>query len=151
MMCEKGFPVINYIDNYISIGVPNVAWASYEALLQLMAQLGFTVSDKKLVSPSICVTCLGVMIDTVTGTIAIPPEKVNAINDVVRHWLDKDITSKCQLQSILGLLLYVQKCLRPAMIFLTECWNSSDLLMGVKKRPQMVCKVFANLQWCVTV
>ena len=45
MMCEKGFPIIGYIDDYVS--VPSVAWVSYEALLLLMAQLGLTVCEKK--------------------------------------------------------------------------------------------------------
>ena len=60
------------------------------------------------------------MIDTIAVTIAIPPEKLNAINDVVRHWLDKDVESKRQLQSILGLLLYIHKCVRPARVFLNR-------------------------------
>ena len=84
-----------------------------------MAQLGLTVSDKKLVSPSTCVTCLGVMIDTVAGTIAIPQQKLDAVNDVVRLWLDKDV-SKRELQSILGLLLYIHKYVKPARVFLNR-------------------------------
>ena len=36
--------------------------------------------------------------------------KLHDINQVVRHWLDKDVASKRQLQSVLGLLLYVHKC-----------------------------------------
>ena len=114
MMHEKGFPIIDYIDDYVGVGVPSVAWASYEALLQL------TVSEKKLVPPSTRVTCLGVMIDTVTGTISIPPDKLDTINDAVRLWPDKDVASKRQLQSILGLLLYVHKCVKPARVFLNR-------------------------------
>ena len=43
----------------VGVGVPSIAWASYEALLELMAQLGQTVSKEKLVPPATCVTCLG--------------------------------------------------------------------------------------------
>ena len=78
-MHQKGFQMIDYIDNYVGVCVPSVAWASYEALLALMAQLGLTVSEKQLVPPATCVMCLGVMIDTVKGTIAIPPEKLATI------------------------------------------------------------------------
>ena len=60
------------------------------------------------------------MIDTVAGTISIPPEKLDAINDAVRLWLDKDIALKLQLQSILGLLLYVHKCVKPTRVFLNR-------------------------------
>ena len=133
MMCERGFPIINYIDDYVGVGVPSVAWASYEALLQLMAQLGLTVSEKKLVAPSTCVTCLGVMIDTLAGTISIPPEKLDAINDAVHHWLDKDVASKRQLQSILGFLLYVHKCVKPARVFLNRMLELLRAAQGRQK------------------
>ena len=83
--------MIDYIDDYVGIGVPSIAWASYEALLELMDQLGLTVSKKKLVPPSTCVTCLGVMIDTVKGSIAIPPEKLTTILSEVHHWLHRDV------------------------------------------------------------
>ena len=35
------------------------------------------------------VTCLGVLIDTMKGTIAIPPEKLDQINQAVSQWLVK--------------------------------------------------------------
>ena len=109
-MCHKGFTIIDYIDDYIGVGVPSVAWASVHALLDLMTQLGLTVSDKKLVHPAMQATCLGVLIDTEKGTISIPPEKLCDVTDAVRHWMSKDFATKRQLQSILGLLLYVHKC-----------------------------------------
>ena len=117
-MRQKGFQMIDFIDDYVGVGVPSVAWASYEALLALMAELGLTVSEKKLVPPATCVMCLGVMIDTVRGTIATPPEKLATILIEVHQWLHRDVVSKRQLQSILGILLYVHKCVRPARVFL---------------------------------
>ena len=50
------------------------------------------------------------MIDTVKGTIAISPDKLEQINVTVHQWLGKSVVSKCQLQSILSLLLYVHEC-----------------------------------------
>ena len=112
---------------------PATMWVSYKALLALMAQLGLTVSKKKLVPPATCVTCLDVMIDTVQSTIAIPPEKLATILSEVRQWLHRDVASKRQLQSIFGLLLNVYKCVRPARVFLNRCWSCLDLLMGIKR------------------
>ena len=85
-----------------------------------MSQLGLTVSQKKLVAPAMQMTCLGVLIDTVKGTVLIPPEKLEQINVTVRQWLSKSVVSKRQLQSILGLLLYVHKCVKPARIFINR-------------------------------
>ena len=126
-MHQKGFAMLDYIDDYIGVGVPRVAHASYIALLDLMAQLGLTVSQKKVVVPAMQVTCLGVLIDTVKGTVSIPPEKLEQINVTVRQWLSKSVVSRSQLQSILGLLLYVHKCVKPARIFINRML---DLLMS---------------------
>ena len=120
MMRQKGYAMIDYIDDYVGLGIPSVAWNSYDALTHLMRDLGLTISEKKLVPPATQVTCLGVLIDTVKGTIAIPPEKLDQINQAVFHWLDKNMASRRQLQSILGLLLYVHECVKPARIFLNR-------------------------------
>ena len=67
----------HYIDFCIvfGIGVLSVAHVLYIALLDLMSDLGLTMSQKKLVAPSMQVTRLDVMIDTLKCTIAIPPKK----------------------------------------------------------------------------
>ena len=54
--------------------MPDVTRRSYDALLDVMAQLGITVSKKKLVALRTQAVCLGILIDTVEGTVAIPPE-----------------------------------------------------------------------------
>ena len=93
---------------------------SFDHLLTLMKQLGLSVSQSKLVPPSTKVICLGVLIDTVAGTVSIPSEKLCQINDTVKEWLEKCSCTKRQLQSILGLLLYVHKCIKPARVFLNK-------------------------------
>ena len=120
LMHQAGFCIIDYIDDYIGIGVESIAQRSFDHLLTLMKHLGLSVSQKKLVSPSTKVVCLGVLIDTVAGTVAIPPEKLRQINDTVKEWLEKRSCTKRQLQSILGLLLYVHKCVKPARVFLNR-------------------------------
>ena len=120
IMRQRGFRVIDYIDDYVGFGVPSVARASFASLFELMQQLGLTVSDKKLVPPSTKVVCLGVLIDTENGTVSIPPEKLRQINDMVKEWLSKTTCTKRQLQSLLGLLLYVHKCVKPARAFLNR-------------------------------
>ena len=54
------------------------------------------------------------------GTISIPPEKLRDVTDALRHWMTKDFATKCHLQCILGLLLYVHKCVMPARVFLNR-------------------------------
>ena len=111
IMRHKGFTMLDYID------VSSVVHASSVSLLDLMSQLGLMVSQKKLVAPVTQVTCL---IDMVKGTVSIPPEKLEQINVTVCQWLSKTFVSKRQLQSILGLLLYIHKCVKPARVFINR-------------------------------
>ena len=120
VMHQKGFCVIDYIDDCIGVGFPDVARASFASLFNLMNELGLTISDSRLVAPSTKVVCLGVLIDTENGTVSIPPDKLRQINDTVRHWSQRTTCTKRQLQSLLGLLLYVHKCVKPARAFLNR-------------------------------
>ena len=132
-MHQKGYVIIDYIDDYLTVGIPSIANVSYVALIDLMNDLGLTISQKKLVSPSTKFTCLGVLIDTVNGTISIPPEKLCDVTDTVRQWLSCDVATKRELQSILGLLLYVHKCVKPAHIFLNRMLDLLRFAHGRQK------------------
>ena len=52
IMCQKGFTMIDYIDEYVGICITSVVHASYVTLLDLMSDLCLTVSQKKLAAPS---------------------------------------------------------------------------------------------------
>ena len=82
-----------------------------------MHNLGLTISDKKLVEPTTQAVCLGVLIDTVEGTIAIPPNKLENVHRMIDAWSTKKHCTKKQLQSLLGHMLYIHKCVKPARCF----------------------------------
>ena len=103
VMHQRGFCVIDYIDDYVGVGVPDVARASFASLFKLMNDHGLTISDSKLVPPSTQVVCLGVLINTENGTVSIHSDKLSQINDTVRQWMQKITCTKRQLQSLLGL------------------------------------------------
>ena len=115
-----GYRVINYIDDFIGYGMPDVAQRSYDCLRDVIERLGLTISEKKLLPPATSAVCLGVLIDTVTGTVAIPDEKMRQIKQSVIEWQTKKTCTKRQLQSLLGQLLYIHKCVRPSRVFLNR-------------------------------
>ena len=104
---------------FLGYGMPSVARRSYDALLDIMKQLGLTISEKKLVEPTTRAVCLGILVDTV-HTVAIPPEKLDVIRAMVKEWQGRKFCTKRQLQSLLGTLLYVHKCVKPARFFLNR-------------------------------
>ena len=105
-MRRRGHCVMNYVDDFVGVGTPSVASASYQCLLELLRHLGLDVSQKKLCPPSTKAICLGVEIDTVKRTISIPDEKLQRIRHMVDAWGNRRFCSVRQLQSLLGHLMY---------------------------------------------
>ena len=64
--------------------------------------------------------CLGILIDTKEFTLAIPSEKLQEIVTMCKSWIHKNSCTKRQLQSLLGSLLYVTKCVRSSRFFLNR-------------------------------
>ena len=71
----------------------------------------------KLVNPSTSVVCLGILIDSKNQTISIHPTKLQEIVQMCAMWSSKKFCTKTQFQSLLGSLLYITKCVRPARFF----------------------------------
>ena len=51
---------------------------------------------------------------------SIPEEKLRNIKNLCKEWLTKTVVTKRELQSLLGSLLYVSKCIKIARIFLSR-------------------------------
>ena len=121
IMAQHGFPgLYNYIDDLIFTGLPSKIHLVYEFLQNLLSELGLDISYKKLVPPSTSIVCLGILINTVDRTISIPPKKLQDIVHTCTNWETKTYCSKNQLQALLGSLLYITKCVKPARIFLNR-------------------------------
>ena len=117
IMAKHGFPdLYNYIDDLIFTVLSFKMHLAYQSLQDLLSDLGLDISYKKLVSVITSVVCLGIRIDTV-DRISIPSQKLQDIVNMCRNWLNKTYCSKNQLQSLLGNLLYITKCVKPARIF----------------------------------
>ena len=117
---RKGYDITNYVDDFIGVVTPDVVRHSFDTLRRELRHLGLDISEKKLVPPSTVAVCLGVEIDSVHSTISIPAEKLTHICRMITEWSTKTSCSKRQLQSLLGNLLYVHKCVRPGRLFLNR-------------------------------
>ena len=112
--------LLNYIDDLIYCGLPAKIHESYQFLVNLLHELGLDISQKKLQSPDTKVTCLGIEFDTINRTMSIPSQKLSEIIQICKDWTNKDKVYKSDLQSLLGSLLYITKCVKPARFFLNR-------------------------------
>ena len=111
---------MNYVDDFFGVGMPRDAHYAYDALYSVLETLGLTISAKKLIAPGTKAVCLGIVFDTEKGEISIPDEKMTQIMKKVDAWGSKSFCSRHQLQFLLGHLLYVHKCVKPARFFVNR-------------------------------
>ena len=75
--------------------------------------------------------CLGIEVDTVNFILAVPQDKLTEIHRTCDLWATKSTCSKRELQSLLGQLLYISKCVRTSRAFLNRML---DLLRASDKQ-----------------
>ena len=133
-MRQRSHDVINYIDDILGIELPSRVDASFDALSSLLGRLGFEISQNKLVTPATCVNCLGVLVNTKNFTLSVPPPKMQEILKKCQAWRQKTSCTKRQLQSLLGSLLFVSKCVRSSRFFLNRLL---DVLRSMHDKDQV--------------
>ena len=121
ILCAQGIHCRMYLDDLIILS-PNreLAWTQYRAAKDLLSELGLPEALDKAQPPAQRIKWLGVMIDSENMTLSIPEGKVATILHLVQEVHDKRYVSKKQLQSLLGQLLFVAKCVRPARVFVSH-------------------------------
>ena len=117
---QDGFSATNYLDDLIGVAHPQSSKAAYMALGELLENLGLEENLSKACEPATSQIVLGVLIDSVEGTVAVPAEKLKEIVSIIAAWQTKTRSNKVGLQSLIGTLQFVTKCVRQSRIFLNR-------------------------------
>ena len=115
-MSRKGYnAIVVYLDDFLIIGESREACqAAFDALLALLQNLGFSISWHKVVPPTQRLVFLGIFLDTVECSMALPADKLNALHRYVR---------------IIGLLHKEFNLQNP----LTDNWMVESLFRGIRR------------------
>ena len=120
IMAESGYSLTNYIDDLVGNATVSQTEPAFQKLKNLLQELGLTISETKLVAPTTKCVCLGIEVDTVNSTLSIPQQKLAEILTVCQQWENKNKCTRKELQSLLGSLLYIAKCVRYSRNFLNR-------------------------------
>ena len=146
IMAEAGYCLTNYIDDLVGNATVSQAEPAFQKLQNLLQELGLTISHKKLVAPTTKCVCLGIEVDTVNSTLSIPQQKMEEILVVCQQWQNKNQCTRKELQSLLGSLLYIAKCVRYSRNFLNRML---DLLRQTHKEStiNLTSEFIQDLSW----
>lgn len=120
LMENEGYTVLNYMDDFGGIETPYVAFQAFHHLKFLLRAAGVEESLEKEITPSTGIVFLGILFNSITMTMSIPPEKITETLEVISTWMSFDTVNLKQVQSLVGKLQFIAKCVKPGRIFLSR-------------------------------
>ena len=148
MLSRVGCNVLSYLDDFMGISAPRTAFADYALTGSLLQALGLQESSHKACPPSTRVTCLGVLFDTINFTMSVTPDRLLELQtDLLPKWLTKKSATKTELQSLIGKLAFVSKCVRPGRLFLTRILDTLRSLRRNHHRVKLSAEFRKDIRW----
>ena len=146
IMASSGSVVNADIDDFIVVAPRAEARRHYDHLSNLLDSLGLPMNPSKKTPPCETLTCLGIVVNIVEGTLSIAPEKLKNIYQMCCEVATKKSLSKKTYQSLIGKLIYIHKCVAPARTFINRIlflFRSSSQ----KSRIHLTQDFFRDIQW----
>ena len=117
---QLGYFLLNYVDDFVGAELRNMVWAAYRALTTLLENLRVDTSKEKIVPPTTRLEFLGIMFDSESMTMQISQQKMEDIKQELHTWLYKTTAQRREVESLIGKLQFLAKCIKPGRIFLSR-------------------------------
>ena len=119
-MNQNNVQIENYIDDLVGAEEPNDALHAFSELRCLLSNLGLKEAVDKVCALSTKMEFIGITFDSINLTMSIPQEKIDETIELLRAWSQRTQATRNQLQTILGKLHHIAKCVRPARLFVSR-------------------------------
>jgi hypothetical protein len=85
--------------------------------------LGIEEAKNKASEPNTRLAFLGIWFDTNKMTMEVTPDRLIEIKELTKSWLGREFATVKEVQSIIGKLNFVAKCVKPARLFICRMLN----------------------------
>lgn len=117
--------ICHYLDDFLLVGPPHspTCKRDLDLLVSTFDQLGIPIAEDKMEGPSTSLVFLGIEIDTVSGVLRLPPEKVSELSMLIKAWLPRRSCTKQELQSLVGKFQHACKVVASGRTFLRRMFE----------------------------
>ena len=112
--------LLNYVDDFVGAELSHRVWGAYRALTTLLNDLRVDISQEKLIPPTNRLEFLGITFDSTTMTMEISQQKMADIKTELDTWLLKNSACRKEVESLLGKLQFLAKCIKAGRTFLAR-------------------------------
>ena len=114
------FFLLNYVDDSVGAELKHNIWQAYWVLTSLLEELRVDTLEEKIVPPTTRLEFLGITFDSNKMTMEISQEKISNIKAEINIWLFKTMARRKEVESLIGKLQFMAKCVRAGRIFLSR-------------------------------
>jgi hypothetical protein len=124
MFSQRGFVTISYLDDFMIIAASKLECENALCcLIELVESLGLVINQDKVALPAQKMTFLGIYIDCVERTLALPHDKLVKLKAYLEGWSGKLKATKREVQCLVGKLNWAAKVVRGGRTFLRNLIN----------------------------
>ena len=124
VLAKRGFIIHNYIDDIYACCHKERAHDAFNTLLAVIRAIGLPINPQKVFLPCTSLTIMGIKVNIQTRTFCIDDKKLQEIFHLCCQYFVRDIMTKREVQSLLGKLLYISRCVRGSRIFLNNIFQT---------------------------
>jgi hypothetical protein len=138
-MIRRGYQgTLVYLDDFLVAGENfEQCRMAYNTLIYLLRDLGFKIAWNKVCDPCQKLTFIGLVIDTVAGTLSLEPGKVQGLRDEISLFLSRHRASRRQLESLAGRLNWYSNVIPWGPTHLRNVYN----LINRLQHPSHKCRI----------
>ena len=142
--------VLHYLDDYFLARASEAACArDLDAFQDLCRDLGVPLAPEKLVLPTRCLQFLGITLDSSLQEMRLPPEKLARLRACLPAWRTRQKCTKRELLSLIGVLSFACKVVRPGRIFLRRLIDLSMTVPALAHHISLTAAARADIAWWV--
>ena len=142
-----GYEGINYLDDLGVAEVARLACKAFDALGELLHNLGIWESETKASPPSTCMTFLGVDCDSEKFLLRVTNDRLEELRTLLDKWWTVKSVSLCETQSLVGKLNFVCYTVRSGRIFLARILNFLREFRGQSGRKTITKEICKDIFW----
>ena len=149
MMNSYGYmSVVCYCDDFLIVEPTyDKCKAAMSFLMWLLRRLGFSISYNKVLGPSQVMVFLGIELNTLDMSLALPPDKLHEIRQCIARAMVRCKLTKRELQSIIGKLSWATQVIHGGRFHLRRLLDRIRSLRYPSHRTRLTRDMRADMSW----
>lgn len=145
---DNGYRGTCFIDDMAGGDIGDRADRAFAFLRQLLRELNVLEAMDKACPPSTIMVFLGILFDTIRMTMEVTPDRLRDIKVELIRWMNKEVATLRQVQSLVGKLNFCASVVRAGRLFFSRILSFMKTLSDRGYRP-ITAEVRADLKWWI--